>query len=315
MRPESPEVLEFEWRRRQELAAWIEHTTKRHGPTLDFEILKQGFLFEGRRHPVMHRQKGIYQPKDSPFALTLKRSVRGPYDDRFTDDGALRYAMERSGPAGDDNRAVIASCRRHLPLLFLDQVARAPTARFTAFYPVWIVDVDLERAEFGVDLERPPAAAQLTAGAVPGLSITTNDVRRYAERHLRVRMHQTRFRERVLDAYQTSCAMCRLREAALLDAAHIDADASDEGEPVVSNGLALCKLHHAAFDAHFVAIEPESHRIRVQPRLLREHDGPVLRHGIQELEGTALRLPAREADQPDRLRLQRRWAQFEHASA
>ena len=40
-------------------------------------------------------------------------------------------------------------------------------------------------------------------------------------------------------------ALCRLRHQELLDAAHITPDGDAEGEPVISNGVALCKLHHA----------------------------------------------------------------------
>jgi hypothetical protein len=39
----------------------------------------------------------------------------------------------------------------------------------------------------------------------------------------------------------------------LLDAAHILPDGHPKGEPVVPNGLALCKLHHAAFDRQRLA--------------------------------------------------------------
>jgi hypothetical protein len=52
----------------------------------------------------------------------------------------------------------------------------------------------------------------------------------------------------VLAAYRHQCSLCRLKHEELLDAAHIIPDADPEGEPVVSNGLALCRLHHSAFD-------------------------------------------------------------------
>ena len=62
------------------------------------------------------------------------------------------------------------------------------------------------------------------------------------------RLHQQAFRERVLLAYREACSICRLRHRELLDAAHILPDRHPLGEPLVSNGLALCTLHHAAFD-------------------------------------------------------------------
>jgi putative restriction endonuclease len=46
------------------------------------------------------------------------------------------------------------------------------------------------------------------------------------------------------------------------------------GQPIVSNGLPLTKLHHAAF-AHLIGIDPDF-RIHVSDRLLEIHDGPFL---------------------------------------
>ena len=55
--------------------------------------------------------------------------------------------------------------------------------------------------------------------------------------------------------------LCKLRHAELLDAAHIIADANDEGLPIVPNGLALCKIHHAAFDKNIIGISPDRDRL------------------------------------------------------
>ena len=71
------------------------------------------------------------------------------------------------------------------------------------------------------------------------------------------RLHQRSFRERVLRAYQNQCTLCRLRHKELLDAAHIIADSEDSGEPVIQNGLSLCKIHHAAYDKHILGITPD----------------------------------------------------------
>ena len=54
---------------------------------------------------------------------------------------------------------------------------------------------------------------------------------------------------RVVPAYSSQCAICRLKELRLLDAAHIVSDLDEGGgEPTVQNGLSLCAIHHRAFD-------------------------------------------------------------------
>ena len=46
----------------------------------------------------------------------------------------------------------------------------------------------------------------------------------------------------------------------------MDAD-EQSGQPVVSNGFPLTKIHHAAFDARLIGIDPDF-RIYVSDRLL-----------------------------------------------
>jgi putative restriction endonuclease len=82
--------------------------------------------------------------------------------------------------------------------------------------------------------------------------------RRYALRAVKQRLHQASFREAVITAYNGRCALSRLPEPLLLDAAHIVADKDEQlGHPVVPNGIPLSKIHHAAFDAHLIGIDPD----------------------------------------------------------
>ena len=96
---------------------------------------------------------------------------------------------------------------------------------------------------------------------------------------------------------RSRCAVCRLRHHELLDAAHIVPD-SEAGAPRVPNGLALCKLHHAAFDKLFVGVRPDG-IIEVRRDILEEEDGPMLLHGLKRLHRTRLHAPRRAEDRPD----------------
>ena len=74
-----------------------------------------------------------------------------------------------------------------------------------------------------------------------------------------------------MEAYDGRCAFSGLPEPLLLDAAHIIADKDDQlGQPVVTNGIPLSKIHHAAFDAHLIGIDPEF-RMHVSDRLLNQN--------------------------------------------
>lgn len=131
---------------------------------------------------------------------------------------------------------------------------------------------------------------------------------------MRRRLHQRTFRERVLDAYRHQCAFCRLRHEELLDAAHIVPDTEETGDPVVPNGLALCKLHHAAFDRYFLAVRPD-YILQVRPDILKEHDGPTLVHAIQALHGARILIPSRANLQPGKQYLEIRYERFLQAGS
>ena len=130
--------------------------------------------------------------------------------------------------------------------------------------------------------------------------------RRYAVRQVRARMHQSRFRGLVLPAYSDRCAMCRLKELRLLDAAHIVSDLEERGDAVVANGLSLCSIHHRAFDEDLVGVSPD-YVVRVSARLLEDDDGPMLEL-LKGFHGQALHVP--RGTQPDRGRLAERYDRF-----
>jgi putative restriction endonuclease len=116
------------------------------------------------------------------------------------------------------------------------------------------------------------------------------------------------------DARRDRHASRHLPEPRLLDATHIVMDADEQlGQPIVSNGLPLTKLHHAAFDTHLIGIDPD-YGIHVSERLLEIHDGPFLELGLKGIAGTLIERPRRVEDRPDRDRLALRFEQFKKAA-
>jgi putative restriction endonuclease len=110
------------------------------------------------------------------------------------------------------------------------------------------------------------------------------------------------------------CAICTLRERELIQAAHIVPDVETEGIAAVVNGLALCAIHHLAFDRNLLGIDPDG-VVHIASRLLRAIDGPMLRAGLQGFHGARIALPRRVEERPDSGRLQTRFERFVHAAA
>jgi putative restriction endonuclease len=184
--------------------------------------------------------------------------------------------------------------------------------KYLAIWPVFIVGDDPASLTFTVAVDDKLSLGSLASNAAA--RVATSDAesairRGYITTTARTRIHQRAFRERVIDAYRQQCALCRLKHKELLDAAHIVPDSDPDGEPVVSNGLSLCKLHHAAFDHHFISVRPD-YVIEVRRDVLEETDGPMLKHGLQGMHAQRIQLPGRSQLRPNRELLERRHLRF-----
>ena len=85
------------------------------------------------------------------------------------------------------------------------------------------------------------------------------------------------------------------------------------GQPVVTNGIALSKIHHAAFDNHLIGIDPDG-RVHVSERLLMLHDGPLLEQSLKAIAGASVWVPKRREHHPHRNRLAARFEQFKRVA-
>lgn len=264
--------------------------------------LDAGFNFRGVRVPFLAPQKGIFRARaqDGPAALSITTAFRGPYEDAETEDGVL-YAY-RAGPIDQpDNRALREAHRLGVPLVYF--VATRP-GWYEPVFPVFVRRDDpghrvvlVEKGKLRGDFDEPEP--------VP---IEDPLERRYVNRDVRVRVHQRRFRWRVIPAYRNQCAICRLKEVTLLDAAHIVGDAEERGEPSVDNGLSLCSIHHRAFDQHLVGVTPD-YTVHVARGLLEDEDGPML-DLLKEAHAQPIVVPRQAAHRPDRERLAQRFETF-----
>jgi putative restriction endonuclease len=297
-------VAAFDWLRGQVDSAGDD--------VLPLGLLRRGFEYRGARVPLLGPQ-GIFKPAILPeIPLSITTAPDGPYDDSFTADGLLSYRYRGTDPDHRDNAGLRTAMRHQAPLVYFHGVVRG---QYLAIWPVFIVGDDPGRLAFRVaadDIRLADAAAQHAARA-PGEAREDEGRRAYITSIVRVRLHQRSFRERVLRAYRDQCALCRLRHRDLLDAAHIVPDADESGDPSVPNGLALCKIHHAAFDRLLIGVRPD-YVVEVQPRILDETDGPMLRHGLQGLHRTSLVVPAARRDRPDPDRLAQRYERFRGAA-
>lgn len=275
---------------------------------VDFRWLSN-FELDGMRIPLMDRQRGIRKPSVLDEALSIRTTYTRPgavppYADAIGPDGLQRYKYRGDDPQHPENVALRRAFQRRLPLIWFVGVA---PGLYEPIYPVWVIGDDRSRLEFALALDHGQRFIE------PGSDLD-EDARQYVARLTKQRLHQPVFRAQVLLAYDGRCTVCNLGHSTLLDAAHIIADTEPNGQPVVPNGMAMCKIHHAAFDSKILGIRPDL-TLHIRQDILDEIDGPMLQHGLQAMHNRRLmKLPSQRAAKPDIARLEERYADFLDAS-
>lgn len=134
-----------------------------------------------------------------------------------------------------------------------------------------------------------PALATATKGDLSTRDLIRRDVAAYARKR--------GFSRAVLHAYDGLCAFCGLG-LDLVEAAHIlPVESGVEGD-VVSNGIAACHHHHAAFDYHRIYIDPDSLRIKIHPSILAATDDSPANKSFIQNTAPYLAEPSLSADRP-----------------
>lgn len=270
--------------------------------------LREGFVHEGRRISFGSFQRGIHRSRaqKGPAALTLMTAAPrpgrpAPYED-VVDPGARTILYHyRSGPPDQpDNRALRAAHELEAPVIYFLGVS---PGQYQVISPVFVREDDPTSGLVLLEVGLPFADTQ-------GDGIVSSEgARREQFTMVLRRLDQVRFRYDVLRAYRERCAVCALREPQLIEAAHIVAYTEPDAVSTVVNGIALCAIHHLAYDRNLMGIDPAC-VVHISERLLRERDGPMLTSGLQGFHGERMTLPRHPEDRPDRGRLARRFDQF-----
>ncbi|MDQ3587258.1 MAG: HNH endonuclease [Actinomycetota bacterium] len=265
-------------------------------------VLREGFLFEGERVSLGSFQKGIHRAtrQRGDAALTLMTSAKSPYDDEIDDEtGAIVYAYRAGSLTQADNRALDAAFEQQVPLIYFKGIE---AGQYSIVQPVFVTDRDRDGR---LVLLEPGTPSDL---AGEGL-VSSKPVRAVALKEVKVRLQQHRFRRDVMRAYRRRCAVCSLKRPELVHAAHILEFSQDEVLSEVSNGLALCAIHHLAYDRNLMGIDP-SGVVHIAKALREDSDGPMLREGLQGFHGASILQPKRPADRPEPDRLALRFERF-----
>lgn len=275
-------------------------------------VLREGFLHDGQRVSFGSFMKGIHRAKEQtgPAALSLLTAAQkpghpAPYPDEIDPAGGIIHYHYRAGSIDQpDNRALRAAFELQAPMIYF--LGLSP-GQYQLLAPVFITADDPASRSVIIEVGLPYQDTQ-------GEGIVSSEGAR-RERFSTVvrRLDQERFRRNVLRAYRERCAVCSLRESQLVEAAHIVRFSEPGAVDTVVNGIALCAIHHRAYDRNLMGIDPMG-LIHIGARLLAETDGPMLQAGLQGFHGATILQPRRPADRPEPDRLAARFEEFQAAA-
>jgi putative restriction endonuclease len=113
-------------------------------------------------------------------------------------------------------------------------------------------------------------------------------------------LRRSDFSNRIMAAYQHRCCACEL-QLELVDAAHIVPVGAAMGSDDTRNGLALCRLHHKAYDDGLLGIFPD-YSITISKDQVARLDAITKLGGLPMFQSnlrSAIALPYNRADHPD----------------
>jgi putative restriction endonuclease len=281
---------------------------------LSWKILKDGFFFRGETYLFATRAKGIFRPRQmSSGALSIKTTIpRGNREARNDDHaedserGIFTYRFQGKDPKNHANKLLEQAYQRQTPIIYLRGTR---PAHYRPIWPVHITDFNKQKLTCRVVRVSPNDFAWLERSGPALYDAEATLVRQYVTVQAKRRLHQALFRVRVLRAYENRCAVCLLPHEPLLHAAHIRPDSDEQGEPTVQNGLALCLLHHGAFDADLLGIRPDGH-IELSPSLRTPRQPPMVACAFNAFAGKAIYKPSLQANWPSAQFLEERYRRF-----
>lgn len=123
--------------------------------------------------------------------------------------------------------------------------------------------------------------------------------RREVMRVVKRKIRAADFRDRIMAAYKSTCAMCGT-QLNLIDAAHILPVESPKSTDDTNNGIGLCALHHRAFDGALLSFDT-NFKIEINDRRIQELAALKLDGGLAAFRGglrAVIDLPADKRDHP-----------------
>lgn len=183
-------------------------------------------------------------------------------------DPKKHIAQAGHSPSAQIKESVLAEANRNMFAAHVNAKGETIIAMRATFFMTYVTNA--------VQLHKFGKAAELNSlneiGAKRGHTDAdqspeiTGKERKEVLRTIKQKVRDADFRDRIMTAYKCTCAMCSV-QLKLIDAAHIVPVDSPKSTDETNNGIALCALHHRAFDNGLVSFD-SGYKIEInQPNL------------------------------------------------
>jgi putative restriction endonuclease len=254
---------------------------------------------------LVNKAKGIHKPAGLIYALSVRESLNGPYDDHPPEvhaDGSwtYRYFQEQSDPAKRDsmftNIALLKCQQDEVPIGVIRQVKAKPNAQYQVLGLALVRE--WKDGYFRLEGFSPagPVSESEVGGATDDMQEDAFNPENVEDARQRIlsaivrRQGQGKFRTDVLNAYGNRCAISTCDVPAALEAAHIFPYLGTDTN-VVTNGLLLRADLHGLLDQGLIGVDPASMRVAIAPQLKDTHYG--------SLDGAMVKLPVKAEQRPN----------------
>jgi putative restriction endonuclease len=284
------------------------------GDEIPWAEISQGFVLGTETVLMANKARGIFKPRQMTRGLMSIKTTepRAGRERRYNDleigSEFYQYALQVGDVYGGGNRHLWEAKEDQSPFVYFHAVA---PGIYKAIWPCYVLAIHLEKQQCDI-IVGPRTSIDHGQTSAVIYALPSAPERAYAIRESRIRLFQATFRENVLLCYKKQCAISQLKVPQLLDAAHITPDSDEDSTTEVSNGIALSKLHHRAFDAHFIGISPDR-LVEVGPKL-RSQASSYFLDSFMKCHGSKIFVPSIKEAQADQDRLARRYEKFKRAN-
>lgn len=238
---------------------------------------------------LVNKAKGIHKPQGLDYALSVRQSLDGPYDDalHWAPDSSwyLQYQHEGTNPEYFTNRAMNACRADGVPVGVFLQVRQRPNPIYKVL-GLGLVTADKDGVftirQYGSIIERADGAVAIQLPAEAFDAANMADARSREMRAIALRQGQPAFRRQLLNAYSGMCAVSGCSISAVLEAAHISPYRGTHTNHI-NNGILLRTDLHTLFDLGLLRIEPGTYIVSIASALRNSE--------YYQFHGKRLRLP------------------------